>query len=98
MADRDAEDWQHLRDALSGEVGKANADRALERLRRARQDLPAGTAEVTPRLWFDESGEHAVISIEGVPRVVVRYGFSAAVYQLIDALVAERHRLFASSD
>jgi len=41
---------------------------------------------------LDESDEHAVISIEGVPRIVVRHGFSAAVYALIDELVAERIR------
>ncbi len=92
MADRDAEDWQHLRDALYSQVGKTDADRALERLRHARQDLPASTAEAAPRLWFDESGEHVTISIEGVPGVVVRKGFSAAVYELINALVAERLR------
>ena len=92
MADRDAEDWQHLRDALYGQVGKTDADRALERLRHARQDLPASAAEAVPRLWFDESGEHVTISIEGVPGVVVRKGFSAAVYELINALVAERLR------
>jgi hypothetical protein len=92
VAYRDAEDWQHLRDALYGEVGKVDADRAIERLRHARQDLPASTAEATPRFWLEESDEHAVISIEGVPRIVVRHGFSAAVYALIDELVAERIR------
>jgi hypothetical protein len=91
-ADPDAHDWQQLHDALYGEVPKADADRALERLRHARQDLPASTAEAPPRLWFDETGEHVTISIEGVPGIVVRKGFSAAVYELITALVAERLR------
>jgi len=89
-ADPDGEDWQQLRDALYREVPKADADRAVERLRHALQDLPASTAEATPRLWFDETGEHVTISVEGVPGVVVRKGFSAAVYELITALVGER--------
>jgi hypothetical protein len=88
----DAEDWRQLRDALYGEVPKADGDRALERLRHARQDLPASTAQATPRLWFDKTGEQVTISIEGVPGVVVRRGFSAAVYELITALVTERLR------
>lgn len=92
MADRNAGDWRQLRDALDREQTKGAADRLIERLRRARDELPASRRGATPRLWFDESGGHVMISIEGVPGVVVGESFSEAVEELSAALVAERLR------
>jgi hypothetical protein len=92
VADRDARDWQRLRDALNREQTKGATDRLVEGLRRARDELPASRRGVTPALWFDESSGQVTISIEGVPGVVVGASFSDAVEQLSAALVAERLR------
>jgi hypothetical protein len=74
-ADRDAEDWQKLRDALYGEVPKGDADRAVERLRHALQDLPASRwlAPLRPptrpdgqgcrRLFFSGPGTNASLRL-----------------------------------